>query len=128
MSDPIRVLIVDDSPEIRSLLKLTIRATQGLDWAGEAEDVIAGVEAARQLQPDAVILDVEMPRLNGLDAIPLIQEAAPGVRIVVFSSNDPAVDDKAVARGAYGYRRKGDDIDLVISDITDLKDESAIGR
>ena len=75
---------------------------------GEAADGIAAVEAARELQPDLVLLDLAMPRMDGLEALPHIREAVPGVRVIVFSGFDQStLAQKAIAAGADHYMVKG---------------------
>lgn len=81
---------------------------RGMEVAGEASDGLQAVGVARETQPDAVILDVEMPVMDGLQALPGLLDAAPGTKVVVFSSRtDAATEDAAYARGAAGFFYKG---------------------
>lgn len=103
-----RVLVVDDSEDLRLLLRMRMERLEGLDVVGEAEDGMQAVEMAAALQPDLVVLDLAMPRMDGLEALPLIREAAPGVRVVVLSGfNQSTMSEKAMAAGADGYVVKG---------------------
>lgn len=105
---PRRVLVVDDSEDLRLLLRMRMERLEGLDVVGEAEDGMQAVEMAAALQPDLVVLDLAMPRMDGLEALPLIREAAPGVRVVVLSGfNQSTMSEKAMAAGADGYVVKG---------------------
>lgn len=103
-----RVLIVDDAEDLRQVLRLFMDRADGVEVVGEAVDGLDGVEQARALQPDVVILDLAMPRMDGLEALPLIRAAAPGVRVVVLSGfNDATMADNARQAGADHYVVKG---------------------
>jgi DNA-binding NarL/FixJ family response regulator len=103
-----RVLVVDDAEDLRMLLRLRIEARNGLTVVGEAADGVAAVELAAELQPDLVLLDLAMPRMDGLEALPLIRAAVPGVRVIVLSGfNENTLADKALAAGADHYVVKG---------------------
>ncbi len=103
-----RVLLVDDADDLRTLLRGRLERTPGFTVIGEAADGIAAVEAARELQPDLVLLDLAMPRMDGLEALPHIREAVPGVRVIVFSGFDQGtLAQKAIAAGADHYMVKG---------------------
>jgi len=103
-----RVLVVDDAEEIRMLLRLRMESRSGLTVVGEAADGVAAVEMASELQPDLVMLDLAMPRMDGLEALPLIRAAVPGVRVVVLSGfNQSTLADKALEAGADHYVVKG---------------------
>ncbi len=103
----IRVLIVDDHALVRSGLRLLLEAEEDVsveDEAGNAEDA---VRKARLHKPDVVLLDVVMPGGSGLDAAPLILEAAPKSRILVLSmQDDPSYVRQAFSAGANGYLLK----------------------
>ncbi len=103
-----RVLVVDDADDLRVLLRARLEKAPGFTVVGEAADGIAAVEAARELQPDLVLLDLAMPRMDGLEALPHIREAVPGVRVIVFSGFDQStLAQKAIAAGADHYMVKG---------------------
>lgn len=103
-----RVLIVDDAEELREVLTLFMERAEGLEVVGEAVDGLDGVEKARDLQPDVVILDIAMPRMDGLQALPLIREASPGARVVILSGfGDSTMAEDAMRAGADHYVQKG---------------------
>lgn len=103
-----RVLVVDDAEDLRFLLRMTLDRSEGLEVVGEAADGVEAVEQARALRPDVVLLDVAMPRMDGLQALPLIREAVPGVRVIVLSGfNEGTMADNARAAGADHYVVKG---------------------
>ena len=97
-SGKVRVLLVDDLPDIRLVMRLLLEADGRAEVVGEAADGAEGVALARELRPDAVILDLRMPGMDGVSALPLIRDAAPGVVVVALSalpvgpSTDQAID------------------------------------
>ena len=102
-----RVLIVDDDDRLREVLAVYIEITEGLAVAGTAADTVSATALAAQVRPDAIVLDYHMPGIDGLDAIPLLRDAAPDVRIVMFSADDTSVASAtALERGATAYVTK----------------------
>jgi len=103
-----RILIVDDAEDIRMLLRLKLGAQGAYDVVGEAVDGLDAVDRARELQPNLVLLDMAMPRMDGLQALPLIREAVPDVRVIVLSGfNQATLEQEAMAAGADRYVVKG---------------------
>lgn len=103
----VRVLIADDAPDIRLLLKMYLTDSR-LEVVGEATNGAEAVEMARNEQPEAIILDLAMPVMDGLEAIPLIKEASPETKIVVLSGFDAErMAEKALGLGAETYLQKG---------------------
>src|ERR1700680_4062055 len=82
---PLRILIVDDSPPIRHLLRFFIARNTNWQVCGEAENGLIAIEKVIQLKPDAAILDLSMPVMNGLDAAREISRIAPAVQMVMFT-------------------------------------------
>ena len=106
--DSHRVLVVDDAEDLRMLLRARMETRNGLTVVGEAADGLAAVELASELQPDLVMLDLAMPRMDGLEALPLIRAAVPGVRVIVLSGfNQNTLAEKAMEAGADKYVVKG---------------------
>lgn len=115
-----RVLIVDDSADLRSLLRARMERTDHLQVVGEAGDGVVAVEQATLLQPDVVTLDLAMPRMDGLQALPLIREAVPDVRVIVMSGfNESTMADDARRAGADHYFVKGSPLSDLIA-LTEL--------
>jgi DNA-binding NarL/FixJ family response regulator len=107
MAAPLRVVIVEDDEEVRSLLELMLEHDDRFEVDGLAVDGHAGVAMVAERRPDAVILDLEMPGLSGLDAIGLMGMRSPDTRIVVFSAfPDPITLIDVLRLGADAYLDK----------------------
>ena len=103
-----RVLLVDDAEDLRQLYRMKFDKAETFEVVGEAADGLAAVAAARELQPDLVLLDLAMPRMDGLEALPLILDAAPRARVLVLSGfNESTMAAKAIDAGARRYLMKG---------------------
>ena len=100
----ISILIVDDLPDFRRVIKRICRDREELNIVGEAEDGLAAVDKAEQLQPDIILLDISMPRLSGLEAALHIQKVSAQSKIVFLSGHSHwSVVQEAMERGAIGY-------------------------
>ena len=89
MTGKVRAVVVDDHDLFRGGLRELLEE-QGISVVGEAADGIEGVEAAAELQPDVVLLDMSMPRMGGLQAIPKLRRQAPRTTIIGLSSHGAA--------------------------------------
>jgi DNA-binding NarL/FixJ family response regulator len=106
------VFLVDDVPDMRMLLRLVIEAEADLRVVGEAGDGAVAVEEIGRLKPDVVVLDLSLPGMDGLEAIPLLQEVSPQTRIVVFSGYaSERMAEAALSRNAARYVEKGSSIE-----------------
>ena len=100
----IRVLVADDEAIVRSGLRLTLELEDDIDVIGEATDGIQAIEQARRLRPDILLLDVRMPRMDGVTATRQLVEHHPQIRIVVLTTfDDDAVVEGALRAGASGF-------------------------
>ena len=112
---PLRVLLVDDDDAFAEMLICLLGVT-GVDVVGHAHDGAEGVELTLQLEPDVVLMDVRMPRMDGLEATRRIVGAVPGSRVlVVSSSTDPDDVERALEAGADAYLSK----DRVAAELAD---------
>ena len=116
------VLIVEDHALFRSGLKQLIGIEPGLTVAGEAGDGLAGIRLAQSLRPDLILLDISMPELSGVEAIPRIREVAPGARILIVSMHATAGHVRAALKaGADGYLLKtADEDEFLVAISTEL--------
>ncbi|HEX5861861.1 MAG TPA: PAS domain S-box protein [Nocardioides sp.] len=90
MPGPPTIVVVDDAPDVRMLLKTQLRLTGRLAVVGEGADGYDAVDLARTHRPSLMLLDVSMPRRDGLAALPLVLEASPETRVVMFSGFEEA--------------------------------------
>lgn len=104
-----RVLIVDDVADIRMLLRMALSVESDLEVVAEAGDGLEAISQAELHQPDLVVLDLSMPVLDGLEALPRILAAAPKAKVVVVSGFAKSrMSTAALEAGAVGYVEKGD--------------------
>lgn len=108
----IKTLIVDDAPYLRDLLKLQLAGTT-YEVVGEAHDGAQAIELAAALQPELIILDIGMPIMDGLTALPILKRVAPDARIVVLTGTEPEFRSQALAQGASAVFDKNDVPDIV---------------
>jgi DNA-binding NarL/FixJ family response regulator len=107
-SAPISVYLVDDVPELRELIKFGMQEDPGFEVVGEAGDGRTAIAGITETRPAAVLLDLSMPDMNGLEAIPEIRERDPDVAIIVLSGfSADRMGGPALERGADGYVEKG---------------------
>jgi DNA-binding NarL/FixJ family response regulator len=102
-----RVLIADDDEGIRQALR-DLLGEEGMDVVGEASDGMGAVAAAKELDPDVVLMDLRMPDLGGAEATTMIRTARPNTQVIILSAyDDPALNRSAKEAGAYAYLVKG---------------------
>ncbi|MFF5209363.1 response regulator [Streptosporangium sp. NPDC000396] len=112
--DPIRVLIVDDHALIRRSLEMALAAETDIEVVGEASDGQEAVELADRLTPDVMLMDVRMPRRNGIEATREIKASVPSTRIIMLTVSDEEEDlFEAIKAGATGYLLKNVQLDEV---------------
>ncbi|WUH95402.1 response regulator transcription factor [Streptomyces sp. NBC_00433] len=103
----VRLLIVDDHPIVRDGLRAVFEGDPDFTVAGEAADGAEGVDRAVALAVDVVLMDLRMPRMGGVEAIRLLAERAPGIRVLVLTTYDTDADVlPAIEAGATGYLLK----------------------
>ncbi|HEX5450011.1 MAG TPA: response regulator transcription factor [Gaiellaceae bacterium] len=109
-----RILVVDDHPLTRQAL-MSLLAQSGFEVVGEAESGEMAVGLARDLQPDLVLLDLTMPGLTGVEALPLIRDAAPDAEVVMLTASE---DEEsllgAIKAGAAGYLLKSEPSERIV--------------
>lgn len=102
-----RLLVVDDEPDYRYLVRLAARDHPGLEMVGEARSAAEGIELAQQLTPDVVLLDLVMPGVDGLAALPELRRVAPDATVIATSAgSDSEVGPLLRSSGALGHLSK----------------------
>lgn len=103
-----RIVIVDDTADMRLLMRVLLDRYDGFTIVGEAENGLEAIELAHIHQPDVVLLDLAMPEMDGLEALPRIKRAAPGAEVIALSTfHADQMAAAAVGAGATAYVRKG---------------------
>jgi DNA-binding NarL/FixJ family response regulator len=107
VSELIRIILVDDHEIVREGLRTLLSEEEEFDIVGEAENGRQAIDVCAALQPDVVLMDLMMPEMNGIEAIPHVHRAAPNTQVLVLTS---FIDDErvrsAVQAGAIGYVMK----------------------
>jgi DNA-binding NarL/FixJ family response regulator len=107
------VLLVDDNAEDRARLAALLQE-EGIRIVGQAGDGDEGVDLARSLQPDVVLMDLRMPRMNGFEATRQILKVQPLLPVLILTVyDDPSLDRSAEEVGAYAYLVKGCSVQLI---------------
>lgn len=108
-SGRVRVLVVDDSLVMRSLLRIVLASDPAIELAGMAADGLSALDAVERLKPDLVLLDIEMPRMNGLEMLTQLRQRRHPVKVIMCSTltrRGAAITLEALARGANDYVAK----------------------
>jgi DNA-binding NarL/FixJ family response regulator len=119
--DPIQVIIVDDHPMFRGGLRALLSTVSGMEVVGEANDAETAITLVEQLQPDVVIMDIQLPAISGIEATRRIQENSPyiGILIVTMFEDDYSVF-AAMRAGARGYVLKDANEDDILRAIRSI--------
>lgn len=121
-----RVLLVDDIESIRSMLKTLLELEAGFEVVGEASNGKEAIQAAAELDPDLIVMDLHMPVMNGLEATSAISATMPHIKIVAFTSSDtPGVARSLEEAGATAHLAKGDTAGLMTV-LKGLRDPSSV--
>jgi DNA-binding NarL/FixJ family response regulator len=113
-----RIVICDDQPAFRQLLSVVLGIEPGFLVVGEASDGLQAIDVVRRERPDIVLLDIAMPKLDGLEALPQIRAASPSSRVVMLTAfGSDVMRERATAGGATHFIEKGGDMDDLVADI-----------
>lgn len=122
----LRVVLADDTTEYRLLLRLILEQDGRFEIVGEAANGVDAVRICRDETPDAIVLDLAMPVMDGLQAIPEIRAQAPGTAIVVLSGFARGrLDRQALASGARAYVEKGEAFSVIVSTLLEVSAATA---
>lgn len=116
-----KIIIVDDDALIRESLSLTLALEDDIEIMGEAEDGMVAVELCERVQPDVVLMDIRMPRMDGIAATRMIKESLPEVKIMMLTTfADKDNIQQALASGADGYLLKTDETEAIAGKLRGL--------
>lgn len=122
-----RIVIADDSADLRLLLMLALRGDADFEVVGEATNGAEAVALAGDLRPDLLLLDLSMPVMDGLEALPLIRDVSPSTAVVVVSGFlNGDLQQRVMGLGAVGFVEKGDDLAQLVDFVHRLRDGSAL--
>ncbi len=128
MSDePLRILIVDDHAPFRAGLRALLTSVPGMSVVGEADTGEAAIRSAISLQPEVILMDIQMPGINGIEATRQIFQASPHIGVIVLTMFED--DDSvfaAMRAGARGYLLKGADQAEILRAIHSVKNGEAL--
>jgi two-component system, NarL family, response regulator LiaR len=115
---PIRVVIVDDHPMVRVGLRMTLLSTEEIDVVGEAEDGEDALRVCAEEHPDVVLMDLRLPRLDGIATTRAMQRLVPVPHVLVLTAAyDERLIPEALAAGASGYVVKGGSVEELVAAI-----------
>jgi len=115
---PIRVLIAEDNDRLLSGLTTTLTIHSDIEVVGTATNGLEAIDSCRELEPDVVLMELVMPKLDGISAIQEIHQYQPNIQIIVLSSfSEEALVGKAKQVGAVGHVQLGDSAESLITEI-----------
>lgn len=122
MTKNIRIMLVEDNLEYREVVRLALEQTQGVELTkqfGTAEIALRTLQnSSPGEQPDLVLLDLRLPGMNGLDALPQVFQSAPNAKVIILTQSDREQDVlRAIALGASGYLLKSATLDEITDGI-----------
>jgi DNA-binding NarL/FixJ family response regulator len=124
-----RTLIVEDYADLRNLLRSTLQKNTECIVIGEAVDGLQAVQQAEELQPDLILLDLSLPKLNGMEAFRQIRKLSPRSKVVILSQDSsPEIVQGALRLGAVGYLLKSDAMELPLALDAILQGEVFVSR
>jgi DNA-binding NarL/FixJ family response regulator len=126
--DSYRTLIVDDVFDLRFMVRLALERSGHFEVVGEAENGREAVDLARRYLPDLVLLDISMPVLDGLQALPLVLEACDSCKVVMLSGFEAArLGSTAVELGAAGFLEKGTPPHRLVEELLEIVNSNGNG-
>jgi CheY-like chemotaxis protein len=128
MPSPRNILVVDDNEAVRTAIRTLIEDSQVLRVCGEAVDGLDAIEKTRDVQPDLILLDLAMPKLNGAVTASVIKRMMPKVPIILFTMYEDAADKLGEAVGVDLVIAKPDGLHNLVLKVHDLLDSRDSSR
>lgn len=119
------VVLVDDVPEVRRLIRTALRFRDGFEVVGESGDGADAVRLARSLRPDIVVLDLGLPDIAGRELLTRVRDASPTTAIVVFSGIADPVDRTWIRERVEGYVLKDETLDYLVDLLSSVRERGA---
>jgi DNA-binding NarL/FixJ family response regulator len=121
-----RILLCDDTKDIRALLGAELGLHPDLELVGEACTGAQAIDLAGRIQPDVVVLDLAMPEMDGIAALPEIRRVAPAARVIVLSAlESSSVERKVLDLGAERYVEKGTAAGDIVDAVREARDSAS---
>lgn len=118
----IKLLLVDDQPSVRMGLRMRLSLEADVTIVGEAGDGEAALSLAQTLHPDVIVMDVQMPRMDGISATAALRSIVPGAGVVLLSLYDDAITRaRGQEAGALAFVQKQGTMDALLTAIRDAK-------
>lgn len=129
MQEKLKVLIIDDSEAVREALKDILSEISKVELIGEASDGESGIDLITQLKPQAIILDLNMPKINGLDVLSFVKKNYPSI-VVIIMTNYPTEYFRLKCRklGADYFFDKSNEFELIYKALDDIAEKSKISQ
>ena len=119
--DSIKIIIVDDHKVVRESWSMLLKQTPGFSIVAECENGIQAIEEAQRLLPDIMLIDINMPAINGFETTRVIAEKCPTVKIIGISlNNQPSFAIKMLEAGAKGYVSKSSSLSEIVKAIHEV--------
>jgi PAS domain S-box-containing protein len=121
MGQALTIVIVDDAPDVRSVIRTHLRVSGHFEVVGEAADGVQAIALANEQRPSLMLLDVSMPVMDGMEALPRIRKVSPLTRVVLFSGfEEKGLVDRALALGAADFFEKSVPLDRLVQRLLEL--------
>jgi DNA-binding NarL/FixJ family response regulator len=118
---PSRIVVCDDQRAFRTIVATVLGLEPDVEVVGEAADGRQAIELVVRLKPDVLVLDIAMPVMDGLEALPHIRSGSPGTKVVMLTGvASDSVRERALEGGAALFLEKGTDIDEVVRAVVEL--------
>jgi len=119
--DSCTVVVCDDQEAFRRVVAIVLGLETGIEVVGEAGNGREAVSLVEMLQPNVLLLDIAMPEMDGLEALPRIREASPATQVVMLTGlTSASVRERAIAAGANAFIEKGIDIDKLGTQVVEI--------